>query len=161
MKIRVVKTAEPGFKALMARIMRRRGNRRGGIEKRVEEIVGAVRRQGDRALLRYTRLFDKVRLSAGSLEVTRAEIASAVARVPKKDIDTLRLAAKRIAAFHRRPHCLSVSQESKIREQQSKDRRTALLPDTNLIQVRRQIPAAGELRRRHRQLLRIAHWRIP
>ena len=102
MKIRVVKTAEPGFKALMARIMRRRGNRRGEIEKRVEEIVGAVRRQGDRALLRYTRLFDKVRLSAGSLEVTRAEIAGAVARVPKKDIDTLRLAAKRIAAFHRR-----------------------------------------------------------
>ena len=86
----------------MARIMRRRGNRRGEIEKRVEEIVGAVRRQGDRALLRYTRLFDKVRLSAGSLEVTRAEIAGAVARVPKKDIDTLRLAARRIAAFHRR-----------------------------------------------------------
>jgi len=102
MKIRVVKTAEPGFKALMARIMRRRGNRHGVIENRVEEIVGAVRRQGDRALLRYTRLFDKVRLSAGSLEVTRAEIAGAVARVPKKDIDTLRLAAKRIAAFHRR-----------------------------------------------------------
>ena len=102
MKIRVVKTAEQGFKALMARIMRRRGNRRGEIEKLVEEIVGAVRRQGDRALLRYTRLFDKVRLSAGSLEVTRAEIAGAVARVPKKDIDTLRLAAKRIAAFHRR-----------------------------------------------------------
>ena len=102
MKIRVVKTAEPGFKTLMARIMRRRGNRRGEIEKRVEEIVGAVRRQGDRALLRYTRLFDKVRLSAGSLEVTRAEIAGAVARVPKKDIDTLRLAARRIAAFHRR-----------------------------------------------------------
>jgi histidinol dehydrogenase len=97
-----MKTAEPGFKALMARIMRRRGNRRGEIEKRVEEIVGAVRRQGDRALLRYTRLFDKVRLSAGSLEVTRAEIAGAVARVPKKDIDTLRLAARRIAAFHRR-----------------------------------------------------------
>jgi histidinol dehydrogenase len=47
-------------------------------------------------------LFDKVRLSAGSLEVTRAEIAGAVARVPKKDIDTLRLAARRIAAFHRR-----------------------------------------------------------
>ena len=86
----------------MARIMRRRGNRRGEIEKRVEEIVSAVRRQGDRALLRYTRLFDKVRLSAGSLEVTRAEIAGAVARVPKKDIDTLRLAARRIAAFHRR-----------------------------------------------------------
>jgi histidinol dehydrogenase len=102
MKIRVVKTTEPGFKALMARILRRRGSRQGEIEKRVNEIVGAVRRQGDRALLRYTWRFDKVRLSAATMEVTRAEINRAVARVPKKDLDTLRLAARRIAAFHRR-----------------------------------------------------------
>jgi histidinol dehydrogenase len=86
----------------MKRIMRRRGNRQSAVEKRVEEILGAVKRQGDRALLRYTRLFDKLRLSPGSLEVSRAEIAGAMARVPKKDIDTLRLAARRIAAFHRR-----------------------------------------------------------
>jgi histidinol dehydrogenase len=102
MKIRVVRTTEPAFKALMARIMRRRGNRHGNIEKRVEKIVGAVRRQGDRALLRYTRLFDGIRLTAQGMEVPRAEISRALARVPKKDIDTLRLAAKRIAAFHRR-----------------------------------------------------------
>lgn len=102
MKIRVVRTTEPAFKALMARIMRRRGNRHGNIEKRVEEIVGAVRRQGDRALLRYTRLFDGIRLTAQGMEVPRAEISRALARVPKKDIDTLRLAAKRIVAFHRR-----------------------------------------------------------
>jgi histidinol dehydrogenase len=102
MKIRVVKTTEPGFKALMARIMRRRGNRQGKIEKRVNEIVGAVRRQGDRALLSYTWRFDKVRLSAAAMEVTRAQINRAVARVPKKDLDTLRLAARRIRAFHRR-----------------------------------------------------------
>jgi histidinol dehydrogenase len=102
MKIRVVRTGAPEFKALMARIMRRRGNRHGEIEKRVEEIVDAVRRQGDRALLRYTKLFDRVSLSAGAMEVPRAEISRALGRVPKKDLDTLRLAAKRIAAFHRR-----------------------------------------------------------
>ena len=102
MKIRVVRTGEPDFNALMARIMRRRGGREGGIEKRVAEIVGAVRRQGDRALLRYTRLFDKVRLSAAGMEVPRVEISRALTRVPKEDLDTLRLAAKRIAVFHRR-----------------------------------------------------------
>jgi histidinol dehydrogenase len=101
MKIRVVRTAEPGFNALMARIMRRRGNRQSEIEKRVEEIVGAVKRQGDRALLRYTRLFDNVRLNPATMEVSGAEIARAVARTAKKDLDTLRLAARRIAAFHR------------------------------------------------------------
>jgi histidinol dehydrogenase len=102
MKIRVVRTGEPEFKALMARIMGRRGNRQGDIEKRVEEIVSAVRRQGDRALLRYTKLFDGVRLTAGEMEVSRAEISRASARLRKENLDTLRLAARRIAAFHRR-----------------------------------------------------------
>jgi histidinol dehydrogenase len=102
MKIRVVRTTEPAFKALMARIMRRRGNRQGEIERRVEEIVAAVRRQGDRALVRYTRRFDGVRLTTAAMEVPRGEISRALARVPKKDLETLRLAAKRIVGFHRR-----------------------------------------------------------
>jgi histidinol dehydrogenase len=102
MKIRIVRTGEADFKALMARLMRRRGKRQGEIEGRVEQIIGAVRREGDRALLRYTRLFDGVRMTAAGIEVERAEITRALARVPKKDLDTLRLAARRIVAFHRR-----------------------------------------------------------
>lgn len=102
MRIRVVKTTEPAFKSLLARILQRRGSREGDVERRVREIVSAVQRQGDRALLRYTRLFDRVRLNRSTLEVKQREIEQAVAEVPKKDLDTLRLAAKRIAAFHRR-----------------------------------------------------------
>jgi histidinol dehydrogenase len=102
MKIRVVRAGEPEFKALLARIMRRRGNRQGEIERRVEQIVGAVRRQGDRALLRYTRLFDRVDLTAGKMEIPRAVISRAFARVSKKDRDTLQFAARRITTFHRR-----------------------------------------------------------
>ncbi|MGH7854015.1 MAG: histidinol dehydrogenase, partial [Candidatus Binatia bacterium] len=56
----------------------------------------------DQALLRYTRLFDRVRLSRASLEVKPAEIERALSKVPRKDLATLRLAAKRIGAFHRR-----------------------------------------------------------
>jgi histidinol dehydrogenase len=102
MKIRVVRTGEPEFQALMARMMRRRGSRHGEVEKRVEEIVSAVKRRGDRALLRYTRLFDRVRMTAGEMEVSGAEISRALARVPKKDQEALQVAARRIAAFHRR-----------------------------------------------------------
>ncbi len=98
----MVRTNEPGFKALMARVLRRRDGRRGDVEKRVAVIVGAVRRQGDRALLRYTRLFDNIRLNVANLEVPRAAITRAMGRASKKDIATLRLAATRIAAFHRR-----------------------------------------------------------
>jgi len=86
----------------MARVLRRRDSRQGDVEKRVQDIIRAVRREGDRALLRYTRLFDKVPLTVSTLEVPLAAIARAVARASKKDLDTLRLAAKRITAFHRR-----------------------------------------------------------
>ena len=102
MKIRLVKTSDAGFKPLLAKILGRRGTRAGDVEKRVEEIVTAVQRQGDRAVLRYTAQFDHVRLRAATLEVTAAEITAAVAQVSRKDLSILRLAAKRIAAFHRR-----------------------------------------------------------
>jgi histidinol dehydrogenase len=102
MKVRVIRTGEPAFKALMARIARRRGSDQRDIETRVQEIVSAVRRHGDRALLRYTRRFDGVDLTAATMEVTRGEMSRALARITAADRDTLRLAAKRITAFHRR-----------------------------------------------------------
>src|SRR4030095_12364982 len=102
MKIRVVKTSEPAFKSLMARILQRRGSREGEVEKRVAEIVRAVQKTGDRALARYTQLFDRVRLTRSNMEGKSNEIELAMKKVPAKDLLTLRLAARRIAAFHRR-----------------------------------------------------------
>ena len=102
MKIRVVKTTDAGFKPLIERIVARRGTRDGAVERSVAEIVAAVQKQGDRALLRYTERFDGVRLSRTTLEVKPAEIDRALTKVSRKDLATLRFAAKRIAAFHRR-----------------------------------------------------------
>ncbi len=102
MKIRLVKTADAAFKPLLATILGRRGARAGAVEKRVAEILNAVQRRGDRALLRYTKLFDRVDLTPSTMEVSRDEIKAAMAGVSAKDLQTLRFAAKRIAAFHRR-----------------------------------------------------------
>ena len=102
MTIRLVKTLDVGFQPLLKRILGRRGTRADEVECRVSEIVAAVQKQGDRALLRYTRLFDRVRLSPESMEVQPTEISRALNDVPRGDLTTLRLAAKRIAAFHRR-----------------------------------------------------------
>jgi histidinol dehydrogenase len=102
MRIRVVKTSEPVFKALMARILQRRGSREGKVEKGVGEILRAVQKTGDRAVVRYTKLFDRVRLTRSAMEVKPSEIERAMKKVPAKDLLTLRLAARRIAAFHRR-----------------------------------------------------------
>jgi histidinol dehydrogenase len=102
MKIRLVKTTDARFKPLLKNILERRGTRAGAVEQRVSEIVGAVQKQGDRALLRYTQMFDGVRLSASALEVSLTEIERALGKVARQDLITLRFAAKRIAAFHRR-----------------------------------------------------------
>jgi histidinol dehydrogenase len=102
MKIKVIKTSEPGFKALLARILQRGGSREGEVEKRVEAILLAVQRTGDRAVIHYTELFDHMRLTPATMEVKPSEIERAMAKVPAKDVQTLRFAAKRIAAFHRR-----------------------------------------------------------
>ncbi|MET0642895.1 MAG: histidinol dehydrogenase, partial [Candidatus Binatia bacterium] len=102
MRIKVVKTSEPAFKSLMMRILQRRGSREGKVEKKVAEILRAVQKTGDRALARYTRLFDRVHLTRSTMEVKPKEIERAMAKVPAEDLRTLRLAARRIAAFHRR-----------------------------------------------------------
>lgn len=102
MKVRIVRTTESAFKSVLKRVLQRRGSRAGAVEKRVDRIVRDVQRQGDRALLRYTELFDGVRLTRSVMEVKADEIERATAKVPARDLSTLRLAAKRIAAFHRR-----------------------------------------------------------
>ena len=102
MRIRVVKTSEPAFRSLMARILQRRGSREGEVETRVAAILRAVQKTGDRALIHYTQLFDRVRLTRAAMEVKASEIERAMAKVPREDLRALRLAAKRIAAFHRR-----------------------------------------------------------
>jgi histidinol dehydrogenase len=100
--IRLIKTGDAGFKPLLTKILERRGARDGAVDRRVAEIVRAVQRQGDGALLRYTARFDNVRLTARRMEVTPGEIERAMAQVARADLSALRLAARRIAAFHRR-----------------------------------------------------------
>lgn len=102
MKIRILKTTDTSFADFLSKVLDRRGNREGDIEKRVEEIVHAVSKQGDRALFRYTQMFDRVTVTAATVEVHQREIDQAMAQVSAKDLSTLRLAAKRIAAFHKK-----------------------------------------------------------
>jgi len=102
MKVRVVKTTDSGFRSLMQRILRRRETREEEVEGRVSEILRAVRREGDRALLRFTARYDGIRLTPLTMEVKTHEIEKALRTVPAKDLRVLRQAAKRISAFHRR-----------------------------------------------------------
>lgn len=102
MSIRVIKTWEPGFKSFLTTLGGRRGTRQGVVERRTAAIIAAVRKEGDRALMRYAAAFDGVRLTPATIEIKTEEIERALGKVARADLTMLRFAAKRIAAFHRR-----------------------------------------------------------
>lgn len=68
-------------------------------ERRVAMIVASVRRDGDQALLRYARRFDPLE---GPIEVTRAEMHTAAAQVPRAVRAAIRTAARNIRSVARR-----------------------------------------------------------
>ena len=102
MRIKVVKTSDPDFAPTLKRILQRRVRSEKNVGRAVETIARKVRREGDRALLHYTRLFDGVRLGNGEIEVKPSELDRALRQVSRDDLRALRLAAGRIAVFHRR-----------------------------------------------------------
>ncbi len=66
----------------------------------VEKIVGEVRRQGDAALFRYTKLLDRADLGPESLRVSPAEFAQAAAAAQPQVVAALRRAIANVRAFH-------------------------------------------------------------
>ncbi|MGE5554326.1 MAG: histidinol dehydrogenase [Betaproteobacteria bacterium] len=67
----------------------------------VAEIVAAVAKEGDAALLRYTARFDGVELTPDRLRVAPEEFAVARAEVPGEFVSAVRQARDRIEAYHR------------------------------------------------------------
>ena len=65
-----------------------------GFDRRVRSIVDAVRRDGDRALLRFARRFDRL---SGPIEIDRDTIARLASQAPANVRDGLRVAARNIA----------------------------------------------------------------
>ncbi|AIQ50222.1 histidinol dehydrogenase [Paenibacillus sp. FSL R7-0331] len=68
----------------------------------VKQIVAAVRKEGDTALLRYTEQFDRTVLTAAELRVTPEELQAAYSRVEDSFVTAIRAAAANIRAFHAR-----------------------------------------------------------
>jgi histidinol dehydrogenase len=93
--------AEADFEERFARLLDRRQTRP-EIAEAVTAIIGAVRRDGDEAVVAYTRQFDRHQATADSLIVSSAELAAAEATVSAEAIAALHFAKKRIEDHHRR-----------------------------------------------------------
>jgi histidinol dehydrogenase len=107
--VRMLSTAERDFGRQFASIRERGADASRAVEGQARRIVEAVRRRGDRALLAFTKRFDGVELTAAQLRVAPVELAEAERVVPPTTKRALKLAARRIAAFHRRQRTASWS----------------------------------------------------
>ncbi|MBE0575493.1 MAG: histidinol dehydrogenase [Desulfuromonadales bacterium] len=98
--IRFLRFSDAGFAETFGEITARGEMPPAGVVQTVQEILADVRKRGDDALCEYTERFDRLKLEAGTLEVSALEIEQALAAVDSDTLATLQLAADRIAAFH-------------------------------------------------------------
>ncbi|MGL6042552.1 MAG: histidinol dehydrogenase [Sandaracinobacteroides sp.] len=108
---------DPDFSAGFARLVADTREPDRGVAGQVANILERVRREGFGAVADLTARFDRVDVTAGSVEVHAAERASAVARVPAEQRAALELAAGRIRSFHeaQRPADGSLSDPTGVR----------------------------------------------
>src|SRR3989339_434114 len=71
-------------------------------EKAVREIISQVRKHGDAALLNYAQQFDQIKMTAGELKISQAEIDAAYKKVSPEFITSLTKAIQNITAYHRK-----------------------------------------------------------
>jgi histidinol dehydrogenase len=102
--MRVLKAGSPETAAFLRALRERARSPAPEVEAAVRTILEDVRRRGDAALFEYTEKFDGIRLDAGTLRVSEAEVESALRSLDPAVSEALALAARRIEAFHRRQH---------------------------------------------------------
>ena len=96
--MRVITYKDRGYQKFVGSLDRRAEPSR-ELEEAVAGIVGEVRRRGDRALIDFTKKFDKAKLNVGSLFVSEQEFAEAEAVVAPATKRAIRASRRNIHAF--------------------------------------------------------------
>jgi len=100
--VRILETGAAGFRRSFAALRAAQEEDVGRAERAAHDILAAVQRRGDAAVLDFTERFDGVRLTARGMRVDPAKLRTAAAELPRHVAAALRLAARRIRAFHAR-----------------------------------------------------------
>lgn len=92
---------DPEFQATLSKLLAFDAEQDDAIDAAAASILQQVRREGDAALLRYTRQFDKVMVDhVPELEIPRRDWESALATLPAAQREALEIAAQRVRAYH-------------------------------------------------------------
>lgn len=94
------RTRDKGFEKKFLKLVSRGGQGKEEIDRRVQNILERVKRQGDKALIFFTKKYDGVSLSLDGITAHRPEVRAAARKVGKRELKSLKRAAERIETFH-------------------------------------------------------------
>ncbi|MBB2974420.1 histidinol dehydrogenase [Mesorhizobium sp. RMAD-H1] len=97
-----LRQSDTDFEAKFAAFLAGKREASEDVDRAAREIIAGVRERGDKALIDYSRRFDRIDLEKVGIAVTAAEIDAAVAAAPKATVEALELARDRIRAHHSR-----------------------------------------------------------
>lgn len=108
---------DPGFADSFEELLHAKREASDDVQTLVAGVIEAVRRDGDAAVIDYTRRWDRTDITAGGLAMPLEMIDDAVARVDADQLAALDFAAARIEAFHRQqlPQTLDYVDDAGVR----------------------------------------------
>lgn len=98
--MRIVTLNKESKQNLLQDLLKRNPNQYGEYETAVNEILDAVRKDGDSAVFSYTERFDKVKLTKSTVRVTKDEIKEAYSLVDPSLIEIMKKSKDNIISFH-------------------------------------------------------------
>ena len=102
-QIRRLSTEDANFAEQFRALLAYEEQRDPHVEGAVADIIHAVRKRGDEALLEFTEKFDRGNVnSAAELEIGQAELKQAFDTLDSAQREALKVAAQRVRAFHER-----------------------------------------------------------
>ena len=98
--MRIVELNETTKKDILTNLLKRSPDNYGEYETIVKDIVEDVHINGDKALFAYTEKFDKAKIDASNVKVTKEEIEEAYAQVDEHLLGIIRKAIVNIKEYH-------------------------------------------------------------
>ena len=98
--MRIVKLTEDTKKDILNNLLKRSPDNYGEYEAIVKDIVEDIHVNKDAALFKYTEKFDKAKIDASNIKVTKEEIDDAYTRVDKELVEVIRKAIANIKTYH-------------------------------------------------------------
>jgi histidinol dehydrogenase len=97
-----MKTIRSTSKQLVDKIYNRAVTPRSRVEEKVKRIIQDVRLNGDEAVLKYTRAFDRVKLTSRQLKVSEIEISGAYQNIRPTFVSSLKVVIENVTAFYQK-----------------------------------------------------------